>query len=227
MESSVRVKVNYHGNYRRTIVSKRCTFVQLHSVLTEMFGLPIDIHLRKIFLKDEEGDLIRVTREEEWYQALLLHDQAEKVLHLSIVDNENLPKLEPVSSKFETMENHYDVIVIGSGYGGSIVASRIARANKRVCLLEKGKELLPGQYPNTAQSFYNNIQLQLPDGSIYGPKNNLYSFSYYPNIIIWRGCGLGGTSLINSNVSIKQLNCEKFLDSNSVVFTLLLLFQTK
>ena len=36
-----------------------------------------------------------------------------------------------------------------SGYGASIAASRCARAGQRVCVLEKGKEWLPGDFPET------------------------------------------------------------------------------
>ncbi|WP_231929092.1 NAD(P)-binding protein [Brevibacillus sp. SKDU10] len=39
--------------------------------------------------------------------------------------------------------------MIGSGYGGSIAASRMARSGLKVCLLERGKEFCPGEFPNT------------------------------------------------------------------------------
>jgi choline dehydrogenase-like flavoprotein len=45
------------------------------------------------------------------------------------------------------MRSDYDVVVIGSGYGGAVAASRMARAGKSVCLLELGKERWPGEYP--------------------------------------------------------------------------------
>lgn len=38
------------------------------------------------------------------------------------------------------MRPEYDVVVIGSGYGGGVAASRMARAGKSVAVLEMGKE---------------------------------------------------------------------------------------
>lgn len=43
-----------------------------------------------------------------------------------------------LSSPHHDLQSHYPIIVIGSGYGGSIAASRLARAGQRVCLLERG-----------------------------------------------------------------------------------------
>lgn len=38
------------------------------------------------------------------------------------------------------MRAEYDCVVIGSGYGGGVAASRSVRAGKEVCVLELGKE---------------------------------------------------------------------------------------
>ena len=54
-----------------------------------------------------------------------------------------------IATPISEIKEHYDVIVIGSGYGGGIAASRLSRAGKRVCLLERGREIQPGEYPNT------------------------------------------------------------------------------
>jgi hypothetical protein len=40
----------------------------------------------------------------------------------------------------ELLRHSYDVVVIGSGYGGGVAASRMARGGQSVCLLERGKE---------------------------------------------------------------------------------------
>ncbi|MCA9608559.1 MAG: GMC family oxidoreductase, partial [Myxococcales bacterium] len=37
------------------------------------------------------------------------------------------------------MSDHYDWIVIGSGFGGSVSALRLSEKGYRVCVLEKGK----------------------------------------------------------------------------------------
>lgn len=45
-----------------------------------------------------------------------------------------------ISRPVELLRHTYDVVVIGSGYGGGIAASRMARAGQSVCVLERGKE---------------------------------------------------------------------------------------
>ena len=45
-----------------------------------------------------------------------------------------------LSMPVELMRHEYDVVVVGSGYGGAVAASRMARAGQSVCLLELGKE---------------------------------------------------------------------------------------
>ena len=64
-----------------------------------------------------------------------------------------------LSSPASELEPHYDVIVIGSGYGGSIAASRASRAGLKVCLLEKGKEWRPGEFPEKELSAVAELQM--------------------------------------------------------------------
>ena len=45
-----------------------------------------------------------------------------------------------ISRPVELLRHSYDVVVIGSGYGGGVAASRMARGRQTVCVLEKGRE---------------------------------------------------------------------------------------
>ena len=42
-----------------------------------------------------------------------------------------------LSSPVEDLKDHYEVVVVGSGYGGAIAASRLARAGRQVCACEQ------------------------------------------------------------------------------------------
>jgi cholesterol oxidase len=107
-----------------------------------------------------------------------------------------------LSSSIERIKDFYDVIVIGSGYGGGIAASRLSRAGKRVCVLERGKELRPGEYPNTALALVKQVQSDLRLARL-GLSTGLFDVRYNPDINVVIGCGLGGTSLINAAIALR------------------------
>ncbi|MBC7450369.1 MAG: GMC family oxidoreductase [Cytophagales bacterium] len=107
-----------------------------------------------------------------------------------------------LSSPIASIKAHYDVVVIGSGYGGSITASRFSRAGQKVCILEKGKEIQPGEFPDNL--IHSSKEMQVSAGTRHiGSETGLYDFHVGKGISVFKGCGLGGTSLVNANVSIE------------------------
>ncbi len=109
-----------------------------------------------------------------------------------------------LSERERSLQPEYDVVVIGSGYGGAIAASRLARAGRTVCVLERGGEHWPGDFPETfreaaKQSQINTIKRR------YGSPTALYDFRFDDEVNVLVGCGLGGTSLINANVALRPL----------------------
>ena len=111
-----------------------------------------------------------------------------------------MPRL---SLPVDQIQNHYEVVVVGSGYGGGIAASRMARAGRKVCVLERGKEFQPGEYPNTELEALGETQTHLPDGTHLGDRTGLYDLHCNQDIDVVVGCGLGGTSQLNANVSLE------------------------
>jgi choline dehydrogenase-like flavoprotein len=52
------------------------------------------------------------------------------------------------------MSTAYDVIVVGSGFGGGIAACRLAEAGKRVCVLERGRRFAGEDFPEVREKFW-------------------------------------------------------------------------
>lgn len=96
----------------------------------------------------------------------------------------------------ESLKDRYQVVVIGSGYGGSITACRLAMAGCEVCLLERGAEWLPGTFPDTFMGLQKHTNK--PSHPL-----GLYEYLRYSDIDVIKGCGLGGTSLINAGVAFR------------------------
>jgi cholesterol oxidase len=107
-----------------------------------------------------------------------------------------------LSSPIEDLRERYDVVVIGSGYGGSIAASRLARAGRSVCLLERGRELQPGDYPSNELELLDEVQFDTPALHV-GRRTALFDVRYNKDINVVVGCGLGGTSLINAAICLR------------------------
>ncbi len=107
-----------------------------------------------------------------------------------------------LSKPITAIKSHYQFVIVGSGYGGSIAASRLSRAGLQVCLLEKGKEFRPGEYPWDLDDAAKEMQVNTDKKHI-GSKTGLYEFYMGKEMTVFKGCGLGGTSNVNANVSIE------------------------
>ncbi|MEZ5226182.1 MAG: GMC family oxidoreductase N-terminal domain-containing protein [Acidimicrobiales bacterium] len=103
------------------------------------------------------------------------------------------------------MASRYDVVVIGSGYGGAIAASRFARAGRRVCVLERGAERWPGSYPEHLWSAARDTQISSVRRRV-GSRLALYDMRFDDEVNVLVGCGLGGTSLINASVALRPID---------------------
>jgi cholesterol oxidase len=103
----------------------------------------------------------------------------------------------PLSARKE----RYDVIVVGSGYGGGVTASRLARAGKRVAVLERGREIQTGEFPQKFPALKNEFRVTGKNFRT-GPEQALYDVRLGTDMHVLVACGLGGGSLVNAGVSL-------------------------
>ncbi|MDX1812251.1 MAG: NAD(P)-binding protein, partial [Gammaproteobacteria bacterium] len=90
----------------------------------------------------------------------------------------------------------YDVIIIGSGFGGSVTACRLAQKGYSVCVLERGHRWQPKDYPREPSDrwWWNG---ECPE-----KENGWIDLQFYDDMAVAAGCGVGGGSLIYANVVI-------------------------
>ena len=110
--------------------------------------------------------------------------------------------MQKLSLPTKNIQSKYDVVIVGSGYGGGVAASRLARCGKRVCVLERGREFLPGDFPNRFPDLKK--ELHVSGGKLeIGHSTGLFDFRFGEDIHVLLGCGLGGGSLINAGVAMR------------------------
>ena len=107
-----------------------------------------------------------------------------------------------LSSARESIEEDYDVVVVGSGYGGAIAASRLARAGAQGLRARARRGAPAGRLPRQrALEMLERCSRRQAFGHA-GSRTGLYDFHVNDDLNVFVGCGLGGTSLINANVSL-------------------------
>ncbi|MCX5331955.1 MULTISPECIES: GMC oxidoreductase [unclassified Streptomyces] len=87
----------------------------------------------------------------------------------------------------------YDVIVVGSGFGGSVTALRLTEKGYRVGVLEAGRRFTPGTLPKNSWDIKN--YLWAPRLGMYG----LQRIHLLGNVMVLAGAGVGGGSLNYAN----------------------------
>jgi len=94
------------------------------------------------------------------------------------------------------MKTQYDVVVIGSGFGGAITAHRVAEAGRSVAILEKGRRWRKEQFPRTigrvSTGFWQEAR-----------SRGFIEYRTFRKMDVIQGVGVGGGSLHYFNVHVR------------------------
>ena len=93
----------------------------------------------------------------------------------------------------------YDVIVVGSGFGGSVTALRLTEKGYRVGVLEAGRRWNAEDFPKTNWNVRKSIWA--PRLGLTGPQR----ISALGKCLVFSGAGVGGGSLIYGNTLYEPL----------------------
>ena len=99
----------------------------------------------------------------------------------------------------------FDVVVIGSGFGGSVSALRLREKGYSVAVLEAGRRFEEKDFPKT--SWRINKFLFAPALGLYG----IQRIHVLPDVLVLCGAGVGGGSLVYAN-TLYQPGDEYFKD---------------
>lgn len=87
----------------------------------------------------------------------------------------------------------YDVVIIGSGFGGSVAALRLTEKGYKVCVLEAGARFEDYQFAKNSWEFKKF--LFFPRLGLKG----IQRIDFLKNVMVMSGAGVGGGSLVYAN----------------------------
>lgn len=91
------------------------------------------------------------------------------------------------------MSTHYDWVVIGSGFGGSVSALRLTQKGYRVLVIEKGRRFAKEDFPKNNWDLKN--WMWMPVMGLRG----IFQMSFLEHVTVLHGVGVGGGSLVYAN----------------------------
>ena len=90
-------------------------------------------------------------------------------------------------------QHEFDTLVIGSGFGGSVAALRLAEKGHRVGVLEQGRRWSPETLPRTTWSLRR--WLWMPWLGLRG----FFSLRFFRHVVVLHGNAVGGGSITYAN----------------------------
>ena len=99
----------------------------------------------------------------------------------------------------KTEQFDYDVVVVGSGFGGSVTALRLTEKGYRVGVMEAGRRFADDEFPET--SWKLRRYLWAPWARCFG----IMRITLLKDVLITSGTGVGGGSLVYANTLYEPL----------------------
>jgi cholesterol oxidase len=104
-----------------------------------------------------------------------------------------------VTASNTTSEEGYDVIVVGSGFGGSVAALRLTEKGYRVAVIEAGRRFADDEFAKTSWDLRR--YLWAPQLGCYG----IQRIHMLSDVMVLAGAGVGGGSLVYANTLYRPL----------------------
>jgi cholesterol oxidase len=102
-----------------------------------------------------------------------------------------------MQQQHQTSEECFDFVIIGSGFGGSVSAMRLAEKGYRVLVLERGKRYSSDTFPKTNLNIFK--YLWLPALRCFG----FQGLDFFKDIWVLTGSGVGGGSLVYAGTLLR------------------------
>ena len=113
----------------------------------------------------------------------------------------------------DTAAAHFDLVIVGSGYGAAVAARELAGCRPEgsdqplsICILERGHEYLSGAFPSRLADLAGHVRFSTAaQATPRGVRTGLFDLRLGHDAMALVASGVGGGSLINAGVMLRPL----------------------